>query len=265
MKSNRVILPVILLVIILVFVGVTELLHSNNSKEVAKQNTLTNTIAQDQKTLSQGQAELAAKKQEATTLQNELTDAQNMANQVTFRTSAESIEYDQSLFSIADTAKVQITSLTAAPPVETKENNATYQVTTFTLNVEGITPDTIFSKAADSTDYINSTVQNILAFLDKVATSSDFNTAIIPTTSITAPEPMTDADVATLRDTINGEVQAQLTQVEIQGLTADQIAALVQNNLAAMKPEQVQVLIEKAGIPKPSATVTINVWTNKGV
>jgi len=247
-----------------VFVGAAELLLANNSKEVAKQSTLKNTIAQDQKTLNQGQAEEAAKQKEATTLQNELTDAQNAVNQENFRKSAESIEYDQSLFSIANAAKVQITSLTAAPPVETKENNATYQVTTFTLDVEGITPDTIFSKAADSTAYINSTVQNILAFIDQVANSSDFNTAVIPTTSITAPEPMTDADVAALQDNINSEVQAQLTSDETQNLTTDQIAALVQSNLAAMKPDQIQALIEKAGIAKPSATVTINVWTNKG-
>jgi len=75
---------------------------------------------------------------------------------------------------------------------------------------------------------------------------------------------MTDADVAALQDNINSEVQAQLTSDETQNLTTDQIAALVQSNLAAMKPDQIQALIEKAGIAKPSATVTINVWTNKG-
>ena len=75
---------------------------------------------------------------------------------------------------------------------------------------------------------------------------------------------MTDADITKLSDSINGEVQAGLTADETEGLSSDEITALVQSTLAAMKPPQVQALIEQAGIPVPSATVTIQVWTYKG-
>jgi hypothetical protein len=87
---------------------------------------------------------------------------------------------------------------------------------------------------------------------------------MIPSINITSPAPMTDADIAALKNTINGEVQAGLTEDETQGLADDEIAALVQTRLKAMKPAQVQVLIEQAGITKPLATITIQVWTLKG-
>jgi len=75
---------------------------------------------------------------------------------------------------------------------------------------------------------------------------------------------MTDQDVAALKDSINSSIQSELTADETQGLTDDQIAALVQSKLAALKSPDVQVLIAKAGISKPSAAIQIQIWTYKG-
>jgi hypothetical protein len=263
MKSNRVLL-LILLATIIILVGVAAFLNSTNSRAVKKNNELEGSISSDQITLSQGKAALSAQEKDATDLENSLASAQSALAQINFLSSAESIDYDGKLFSIAASNNLQIASLTATPPSDTTENNNTYQLTTFTVNVEGIAPEKIFASTKDSTDYVSATISSMLAFTSEVANSPDFNTSMIPSINITSPAPMTDADIAALKNTINGEVQAGLTEDETQGLADDEIAALVQTRLKAMKPAQVQVLIEQAGITKPLATITIQVWTLKG-
>jgi hypothetical protein len=130
--------------------------------------------------------------------------------------------------------------------------------------VEGIAPDKIFGSAKDSASYVSATVNNILAYANKIASSPDFSTAEIPSVSITSQASMTDADITSLNNNIAGIIQAGLSADETQGLTADEVAALVQAKLAALKPDQVQALIEQAGLTKPMATITIRVWVLKG-
>ena len=169
---------------------------------------------------------------ENATLQSELTAAQTAVTQIDFLTSAESIKYDGILFSIAADANLQITSLSATAPADTTENSNSYQLTTFTVNVAGVAPQKVFASTADSTAYIAATVNNILAFTHEVANSSDFDTAEMPSVSLTSSVPMTDDDIATLNAAIGSEVQAGLTTAETQGLTSDQITALAQSKLA---------------------------------
>ena len=263
MKSNRILL-VILIVIIIVFVGMAGWLYSGNSKTVKQNNELTNNIASNQATVNKGKAAVLAQQNQATTLENELAGAQTALAQITFPASAESIKYDAILFSMAADSQLKITSLSATPASSTQENNNNYQITTFTVNVEGIAPDKIFGSAKDSTSYVSTTVNNILAYANKIASSPDFSTAEIPSVSITSQASMTDADITSLNNNIAGIIQAGLSADETQGLTADEVAALVQAKLAALKPDQVQVLIEQAGLTKPMATITIRVWVLKG-
>ena len=263
MKSNRILL-LILLAIIVVFAGVGGWLYSANSSEVNKQNNLKQSITLKQKTLSQGQAANAAAEKENATLQSELTAAQTSVAQIDFLTSAESIKYDGILFSIAADTNLQITSLSATAPADTTENSNNYQLTTFTVNVAGVAPQKVFASTADSTAYIAATVNNILAFTHEVANSTDFDTAEMPSVSLTSSVPMTDDDIATLNAAIINEVQAGLTTAETQGLTSDQITALAQSKLAKMTPVQIQALIIQAGYTAPAAAVTIQIWTLKG-
>jgi len=263
MKSNRILL-VILIVIIIVFVGMAGWLYSGNSKTVKQNNELTNNIASNQATVNKGKAAVLAQQNQATTLQNELTAAQTALAQISVPTSAESIKYDAILFSLAADSQLKITSLSATPASSTQENNNTYQITTFTVNVEGIAPDKIFGSAKDSASYVSATVNNILAYANKIASSPDFSTAEIPSVSITSQASMTDADITSLNNNIAGIIQAGLSADETQGLTADEVAALVQAKLTALKPDQVQALIEQAGLTKPMATITIRVWVLKG-
>jgi hypothetical protein len=263
MKVNRILL-LILLVIIVVFVGVAGWLYSANSSEVDKQNSLKQQITLNQKKLSEGEAANKSAGTEATTLENELNAAQNALSQIKFLSSAESIENDGILFSMAADNNLQITSLTATPPADMTENNNNYQLTTFTVNIEGLVPQNVFTNVADSVSYINDTENNILAFTHEVANSPDFYTAEMPTVSLNLPVPMTDADITALNNTIDDEVQAGLTPDKTQDLTADEITALVKTTLKAMTPTQVQTLIAQAGITVPTAVITIQIWTLKG-
>jgi hypothetical protein len=263
MKSNKLLL-FILLAIVVVFVGVAGWLYSANSSEVNKQNNLKQSITLNQKTLSQGKAANAAAETEAATLESEVANAQSGVDKVNFLNSAESIDFDRLLVSMSADNNLQITSLTATPPADTQDNNNTYQLTTFTVNVEGVAPQKIFASTADSVSYITATVNSIAAFAHEVASNPDFNTAEMPSVNLTAPAPMTDADIATLNAAIDSEVQAGLTAADTQGLTPDQITALVQSDLTKMTSGQIQALIEQAGFTAPNATITIKVWALKG-
>jgi hypothetical protein len=145
-----------------------------------------------------------------------------------------------------------------------KETAVTYQVTTFTVTVEGITPTAIFSSGLDSTKYIDDVVGNILDFVHAVATSADFDTAMIQSISILPPEPMTDEEVGQLIEAIKNQIESKLTDTEKEGKTDEQIAAMVQGKLAAMSSSEIQWLMEEAGVDKVTATITIKIWTYKG-
>lgn len=263
MKSRR-ILQIVLLVMVVVFLGVAGFLYAANSREVNRQHDTTDAIAKNQAILVQGIAQKAAKQKEASDLAAQLASAKSSLAQVNFPVSAESIEYDKILLSIAGNAKVQVTNLTATQPTDIKENNINYQGTTFTITVQGQTPGTIFATPDDSTKYISSAMKSILAYINGIATGNDFRSSAIQSVSITAPQPMTDKQISDLNNAVNGLVRAGLTTADIQNLTEDQIAALVQSKLAAMNPAQIQLLLDQAGLAKPSAVITIQVWTRKG-
>jgi hypothetical protein len=194
MKSKRIMWLILggIIVILLVAAGI---LYAANSREVSKQKEVTDEITRNQAILSKGVAEKKAKETEASALAEQLANAKQLLAQTDFRASAESIEYDRILFSIANSAGLQVTSLAATPSSVKKENNITYQVTLFTVNVEGRTPGTLFSTSQGSTNYITSVVDNILAFINTVTISEDFDTALIQSVNITAPEPMTAEEI----------------------------------------------------------------------
>jgi len=263
MNSNRM-LVFILLALVVVFVGVGGWLYSNNNSEVTKQNNLKNQIVLDKKTLTQDQAANAVQQQQSVALQNEVATAQTTVVQINFPTTAQTVDDDRTLYSIAADTGLQITSLTATPATDTTENSTNYQLTTFTVNVTGLVPQQVFASTADSASYNQAVVNDIVAFTHEVITNSVFSSGTVPSVNLTSPAPMTDTDIATLNTTINSEVQAALPPDKTQGLTSDQIAALVKSTLAAMTPAQVQALIEQAGFTGPTATFTIQVWTIKG-
>ena len=282
MKSNRN-LQLVLIGLIVVFAAAIGFLYIKNSSELKRKTQLTDTFRQSQSTYNGGLTQKAALEKTATDLASQLTSAKILLAQTNFRSSSESVEYDRILYATADAAALQLTSLSATPAADIHEQNNTYQLTTFTLSVEGLSPDGVFSSPADDTAYIDKVVNQILDFINKISTSPDFDTAIIPSVNITVPKTMTDADIQTEINGINTKIAAEiktqidalaaqiqadnatkLTQKEIDALIKTETARLVAATLTAKTADEVKALVEQANIATPSATITINIWTYKG-
>ena len=263
MKSKRIRWLILggIIVILLVAAG---LLYAANSREVSRQEELTDEIARNQASRNNGIAEKKAKEAEAVTLTEQLASAQQLLNQTDFRASAESVEYDRILFSIANSAGLQVTNITATSPAVKKENNITYQVTIFAINVEGRTPGTLFNKSQDSKNYIDNVVNNILTYINNVATSEDFDSTLIQSVSMSTPEPMTAEEISDMLESIKGNIRDELTDAETEGKTEDEIEQLVSTKLSAKSSSEIQLLLEEEGLDKPSAVITIEIWTYKG-
>ena len=279
MKSNK-ILQIVLVGLVVVFVAAAAYIYMTNSSETKKQTQLKNTLNQSQVIYANGLAQKAALQKTSTTLASQLASAKALLAQSSFRSSAESIEYDRTLYSLAGASKLNVTSLTSSAPSSITDQGTTYKVTTFTVNVAGVVPAAIFGKSADDTTYINSVVNNINAYLQAIIAAPDFNTAVVPTVNFSVPPTMTDDQVQSEITTINGFVTAQqqtaidALTLQIQTanaaiLTSDQISALVQkatDDLIAQTIKnataaQLAMLITRAGVPTPTAVITINVWT----
>jgi hypothetical protein len=279
MKSNR-ILQIILVGLVIVFVAVAAYIYTANSSETKKQSQLKSTLNQSQVIYANGLAQKAALQTTATGLANQLASAKALLAQSSFRSSAESIEYDRTLYGLAANSKLNITSLTSSAPSSMVDGGTTYKVTTFVVTVQGVVPTAIFSKTADDTTYINSVVSNINGYLQSIIADPNFNTAVIPNVNFTVPPTFTDDQVQAEISTINGFVttqqQAAITALTAQiqaanaaTLTPDQISALVTsavNDLIAQTIKnstvaQLAMLITRAGVPSPTAVITINVWT----
>jgi hypothetical protein len=280
MKSNR-ILQIVLLALVVVFVAVGGFLYAADSREKKQHDVLNDAISKNQATLKSSLAQKTAKEKEAADLESQLAAAKALLVKADFRTSAQSIEYDRILFSIADGAKLQVNSLNATPSLDFKEKDTTYQLTTFTVTLEGLTPEAVFTATSDSTAYISATVTKILDFVNKVTTSADF--AVIQSVNINAPKPMTDKDIKGLIEKINGMVEEEitdaidalteeiqtdnegtLTQEEIDALIETETAKLVQKTLTEKNTDEVKALLEQVALDKPSAVITIKIWTYKG-
>jgi hypothetical protein len=279
MKSNR-ILQIVLVVLVIVFVAVAAYVYTANSSETKKQNQLKSTLNQSQVIYANGLAQKAALQTTATGLADQLANAKALLAQSSFRSSAESIEYDRSLYSLAANSKLNITALTSAAPSSLVDQGTTYKVTTFVINVNGVVPAAIFSKSADDSAYNSSVVSNINGYIQSIIASPDFNTAIIPSVNFSVPPTMTDDQVQAEIASINGFVTTQqadaiaaltaqiqtanagtLTPDQINDLVTKAVNDLIAQTIKSATPAQLAMLITRAGIPSPTAVITINVWT----
>jgi len=263
MKSNK-LLAFILAGIIIIALAGAGLLYFADMKEQDKQDSLNSQIASAQATIARSSQQKAEKQAEAVALAAQLVEAKALLEQTGFRSSAESIEYDRLLFQIAADTQLQVNSVSATAPLELKEGNITYRQTIFTVSLEGLAPGVIFNSPVDSSSYIDGVVDNVLAYVNTLTTGPDFDTAQIQSVNINAPEPMTVEEIATMIDAINSQVESELTEAEKAGKTEAEIAALVQSKLAAKTSAEIAKLIEEAGLDKPTATITIKIWTYKG-
>jgi len=108
-------------------------------------------------------------------LQNQLDEAESAfrRSKANFPKVVMSIEYDEELFMIADDYDLEIMSLTASEPRDTKVEEITYDTTIFEVEVRG-------------------EVANILSFINNVATGGYFTAATVELVNMEVPEPDQD-------------------------------------------------------------------------
>ena len=106
-----------------------------------------------------------------------------------FPKSVESIEYDETLFKLADESDLRIVELTASEPAKEvlKGTDIAYNITIVAVVLENVeTPPT---SAGDFEVYIDQTVDKVLEFVHLVAVTPDFNVANITVVAVDGLEP----------------------------------------------------------------------------
>jgi len=106
-----------------------------------------------------------------------------------FPKSVESIEYDETIFKLAEQCDLRITELTASEPSgeKVKGTDITYDVTTVMVLLENA--ESPPGTAGDFEVYIDETVDKVLEFIHLVVTTPDFGVATIRVAAIDGLEP----------------------------------------------------------------------------
>jgi hypothetical protein len=106
-----------------------------------------------------------------------------------FPKSAESIEYDETIFKLAEQSGLLIVELGTSEPTKeaVKGADVSYEVSTFTVVLWNA--DSAPGNAAEFELYIDQTVDKVLNFVHLVATTPDFGVATIKVVSIDGLEP----------------------------------------------------------------------------
>jgi cell division protein FtsB len=190
---------------VVVFVIGAVYLYMMYARQLDEQEQLKSKLATNQATLPRLVAERENWQSQLDKLQNEiaqrqaaLTEANLVLSQAKegWPESAESIEYDEKLFEIADAWKLDITVVTAAEPKEVRVEGITFTVASFNVEVKGRPPETTLEEEADYRDYIYKAVGDILHFIDTIVNDKDFASASIELVTMQVPQPLTKEQLA---------------------------------------------------------------------
>lgn len=148
------------------------MLHSQQSGDAEQ---LEDSLAMTQGLHTRLTSEREALDSQLIQLQNQLDEAESAfrRSKANFPKVVMSIEYDEELFMIADDYDLEIMSLTASEPCDTKVEEITYDTTIFEVEVRG-------------------EVANILSFINNIATGGYFTAATVELVNMEVPEPDQD-------------------------------------------------------------------------
>lgn len=128
------------------------------------------------------------------------------ATSAKFPTAAASIEYDELLFSIADSTGIFLSDITASNPEIITVDDVDYSATSFDINMTG-------------------NLSDILSFLAEIEDTTAFDTALIESMNSQIPQPLTEEQ----KTNINTEVKDELVLDAIAQLsTGEKIYYLLQ-------------------------------------
>jgi hypothetical protein len=117
-----------------------------------------------------------------------------------FPKSVESIEYDETLFKIADDCDLQVVELTALEPKNEKVKDTDIIYTTTTLEVKVWSKESPPGTVGEFETYIDETVANMLKFINAIATGEEFNVGTIELVAMENLEPPEEEDLAAAED-----------------------------------------------------------------
>jgi hypothetical protein len=190
---------------VVVFVIGAVYLYMMYARQLDEQEQWKSKLATNQATLPRLVAERENWQSQLDKLQNEIAQRQAALTEANLALSqakegwpesAESIEYDEKLFEIADAWKLDITVVTAAEPKEVRVEGITFTVASFNVEVKGRPPETTPEEEDDYRDYIYKAVGDILHFIDTVVNDKDFASASIELVTMQVPQPLTKEQLA---------------------------------------------------------------------
>ena len=203
-----------------------------------------------------------------TQLESQVAQAMSLLTQrkMLFPESVESIEYDERLFQIADGSNLEIAILTASEPgdetveVEVEDievEGITYSVTSFVVNVRGKALELPLETEEELQNYIDATVDNILAFITTIVTDKDFTTATVELVNIDIPELLTDEEIEEIEESFTGELLQELTDEELTEAEREEL-------LEALETAEEEAKEEIKERQRPSATIGLVIYGYKG-
>ena len=122
---------------------------------------------------------------------------------------AESIEYDETLFKIADGWHLDVQSLVAGEKQSKAIQGITFGTTTFTVTVS--TPPIKATGSLEYHDKVYGVISDILSYIDSLAKEKVFATATINVVSMTVPPAMTREEL----DAAGGEGEAPVATITL--------------------------------------------------
>jgi Tfp pilus assembly protein PilO len=169
LRLSRTAWLILVIGVLVIALGSLYMVYSRQSSE---QQELAASLATAQARLPKVIADREASEAELAQWQDKLAEATSLLakSEAQFPGSAESIEYDEVLYEIADSCDLEVMSLTASEPSEKKVEDVTYTVTTFEVEVRG-------------------EVDDILDFISDIATREYFTGATVELVNIKVPEP----------------------------------------------------------------------------
>jgi cell division protein FtsB len=195
-------------------------LYMMYSRQGGEQDQLKSQIASNQATLLKLITEKGSWQSQLAQLQDELAERQSALAEAKLALSqagtgwpesAESIEYDEKLFEIADAWNLDIIVAKAAEPGEETLEGVTFTTSSFNVQVKGKPreADELSTTDVEYREYLYKTVSDILAFLHTIVMDKDFASAGIELVDMQVPEPLTQEDIDS--DTEQESPTAQIT------------------------------------------------------
>jgi hypothetical protein len=117
-----------------------------------------------------------------------ITSALN-TSEARFPKAVESVEFDEALFLMAEDSNLQVVELSATEPRNKteKDTDITYALTIFEVKVRSAESPPITAEKFET--YIDETLDNMLDFINTIATSQEFNIGTIEVVAIEDLEP----------------------------------------------------------------------------